>query len=100
MSAVIERLAEKDRRGAQRGRRPRQARCVFRPGYSDVEVTLRNSSELGARIEGPDLTWLPERFELHIHNGFGVYSQRPVRLVWSRGDCAGLQFLDAGPSAA
>jgi PilZ domain len=99
MSAVIERLADRDRGGGRRQRCLRQARCVFKRGYSNVEVTLRNSSELGALIEGPDLAWLPERFELHIHSGFGVYSRRPVRLVWSRGECAGLQFLDAYPFA-
>ena len=100
MSAVIEHPSNKDRRGAHGTRCLRQARCAFKLGYGDVDVTLRSASELGAQIEGPGSFWLPERFELHIHNGFGAYAKRPVRLVWSRGDVAGVQFLDAGPPAA
>jgi hypothetical protein len=84
--------AEKGR--SPRVRRLRQARCVFNNGSSSLDVTLRNISVTGANITGDALICLPPTFELQIHDGFGGYSGRHARLVWSRGATAGIEFTD------
>jgi hypothetical protein len=82
-----------ERRRAQRHRCLRMARCVFNHEQSDLEVTLRNLSDTGARISGDELICLPEAFELHIHDGFGGFEMRKVRRVWMTGQAAGLEFV-------
>ena len=69
------------------------ARCVFNHEQSDLEVTLRNLSDTGARISGDELICLPEAFELHSHDGFGGFEMRKVRRVWMTGQAAGLEFV-------
>ena len=83
-----------EKRRAPRVRRLLQARCVFNGGSSTLDVTLRNISPLGARIAGDALICLPPTFELRILDGFGGYSARRSRLVWSRGATAGIEFID------
>jgi len=82
-----------DQRRSLRTRRLRQARCVFNNGASSFDVTLRDVSPVGARIVGDGLAFLPRTFELRIHEGDGVYSARPARLVWTDGRTAGLEFI-------
>lgn len=83
------------RRRAPRARCLRPARCVFDKGYSTIEVTIRNISQSGARISGPDVRNLPASFELWIPDGFGDDKRRLARRVWMRGDTVGLSFNDA-----
>ena len=83
-----------DRRRAPRSRRFRQAVCLFNGGRSALEVLVRNVTKAGARITGDELICLPDEFELRIHDGFGHYDSRRVRRVWSKGNAAGLTFLD------
>ena len=84
--------AEKGR--SPRVRRLRQARCVFNNGSSSLDVTLRNISRTGANIAGDTLICLPPTFEFQILDGYGGYSARLARLVWSRGATAGIEFTD------
>ncbi len=67
---------------------------MFNLGASTLDVTLRNISATGANIAGDALICLPPTFELQIHDGFGGYSARQARLVWSRGMTAGIEFID------
>jgi len=80
----------------------RKARCVFDNGSSSLDVTLRNISFTGANIisftcaniADDPLICLPPTFEFQILDGFGGYSARHARLVWSRGATAGIEFID------
>jgi hypothetical protein len=83
-----------EKRRTIRARRLRQARCVFNGGSSTLDVTLRDISPLGARITGDALACLPPTFELRILDGLGGFSARQVRLVWTRGATAGIEFID------
>ena len=83
-----------EKRRCSRARRFRQARCAFLDGTSVLDVTLRDISAAGARIEGDELICLPETFDLQILDGFGGYAARRARLVWRRGDSAGVKFID------
>ncbi|MGO9742995.1 MAG: PilZ domain-containing protein [Roseiarcus sp.] len=85
-----------DRRQTQRSRCFRAALCVFNNGQSDLEVTLRNLSDAGAKITGDELAFLPDNFELRIRDPFGRYEKRQARRVWSRGGGAGLGFENRG----
>jgi len=83
-----------ERRRAPRARGLRQAICLFNGGRSALEVLVRNVTKAGVRITGDELICLPDEFELRIHDGYGHYNSRRVRRVWSRGNAAGLTFLD------
>ena len=83
-----------EKRALARARQSRPARCVFNGGATVLEVAVRNISPLGARIVGAGVAGLPATFELRIPDGFGDYSARQARLVWSRGAAAGLRFID------
>ena len=83
-----------EHRRAPRTRCLRQARCVFHKGFSVLDVTVRNASATGARISGDELICLPDEFELGIHDGYGEYKMRRVRLVWRREKMAGVQYID------
>ena len=77
-----------------RVRRLRQARCVFNIGSSLLDVTLRNILRTGANIASDALVCLPPKYEFRILDGFGGYSTRHARLVWSRGVKAGIELTD------
>ncbi len=91
-----------ERRRSPRVLRLRKARCVFNDGTPSLDVTLRNISFLGANIvsfTGANIAVdapmsLPPTFEFQILDGFGGYSGHRVRLVWSRGATAGVEFTD------
>ena len=76
-----------NKRHSLRTRRLRQARCIFNNGASTLDVTLRDISEVGARIVGDGLGSLPRTFELRILEGdaVSVHSARRARLVWTDG---------------
>ena len=82
-----------DQRSSLRVRRLRQALCVFNNGASSLDVTLRDLSPGGARIVGDGLVCLPRTLELRVHEGYGVYSTRSARLVWTDGRTAGLETI-------
>ncbi len=82
-----------NQRRSVRSRQFRQARCIFNNGSSSLDVTLRDISEVGARVIGDGLVFLPQTFELRIREGDGRYSARLARLVWTNGRTAGLEFI-------
>jgi hypothetical protein len=68
---------------------------VFNNGCSDLNVLVRNISSTGAKLCGDELHCLPEEFELRIHDGFGAFTSRRVKRVWTRADSIGVAFIDA-----
>jgi hypothetical protein len=92
MPPIVPPHAEKRRMA--RARAFRRARCVFNAGGSTLDVTLRDISPTGARISGDGLIGLPRSFEVQILDGFGGYSSRQARVVWTRGGTAGVEFID------
>ncbi len=95
-------LSYVEKRRSPRILRLRKARCVFNDGSPSLVVTLRNISFMGANIvsftganiAGDAPISLPPTFEFQILDAFGGYSGRHVRLVWSRGATAGVEFTD------
>ena len=83
-----------EKRALARARQSRPAQCISSDGTMVLEVAVRNISPLGARIAGAGVARLAEIFELRIPDGFGGYSARQARLVWTRGAAAGLRFID------
>jgi hypothetical protein len=55
-------------------------------------ATLRNLSESGARLEGPELDGCPEIFELRIVHTSGVIEKLYVRCVWRAPGAIGVRF--------
>jgi hypothetical protein len=94
MGAARNKQAFQEHRPARRSRVYRQARCVFNEQKSDLDTLIRNLSATGACISGFELRYLPDEFELWIHDGFGDYKKRRVRRMWAHGDHAGLAFID------
>ena len=68
---------------------------MFNDGASTLNVTLRDVSAVGARVVGEGLASLPRTFELRIleGDGVGVSSAQRVRLLWTDGRTAGLEFI-------
>ena len=84
-----------EKRRSIRPRRLRRAVCVLNDATSTFDVMVRNISPGGAKIVGHGLIFLPETFELRILDEVGGgYSARSVRIVWNKGDAAGLAFTD------
>ena len=73
-----------DKRRATRTRRLREGNCVFNNGYSDLSVIVRNISSTGAKLCGDQLIFLPEEFELRIHDGLSAFTSHWVKRIWSR----------------
>jgi len=82
-----------EKRSPPRARRFLRARCVFNNGASTLDVTLRDISDLGARIAGDALIALPPSFELRIYDGVGRSAVRKARIVWLKGATAGVEFV-------
>lgn len=85
-----ERFAEQRR--FPRARRLRQALCVFNNGASSLDVTVRDVSARGARVVGDGLV-SAEDLRAEIHEGDGIYSAQPARLVWTDGRTGGVEFV-------
>ena len=64
---------------------PSQGSLRLQQRSSSLDVTLRNISRTGANIAGDTLICLPPAFEFQVLDGYGGYSARQARLVWSRG---------------
>ena len=73
-----------EKRRAPRTRCLREGHCVFNNGCSDLNVLVRNISSTGAKLCGDELHCLPEEFELRIYDGFGAFTSRRVKRVWTR----------------
>jgi PilZ domain len=83
-----------EKRRSIRPRRLRRALCVYNDATSTLDVVVRNISPDGAKIAGHGLIFLPRTFELRILDEAGGYSARSVRVVWNKGETAGLAFVD------
>lgn len=86
--------ASYDRRVAPRRRCFRPARCVLGDGILVFDVVVKNVSDTGVRIEGEEMHWLPDRFEIDLGERSGNYSRRHVRRIWVHERAAGLQFSE------
>lgn len=92
MSSPVPVYAEKRR--TIRPRRLRRALCVYNDGHSTHDVLIRNISPDGAKIAGHELFFLPQTFELRILDDAGGYSARAAKIVWNKGETAGVAFID------
>ncbi len=80
-----------EKRSSKRWRAVLKARIVFNTRASVLDCTVRDLSDIGARIYFADTSELPPEFELEIPNrGIRV----PTRLIWSRGANHGVMFLE------
>jgi hypothetical protein len=64
-----------------------------------MDVVIKNASKNGVRIEGGDMSWLPDHFEIQTREPNGVQRRRQVRRVWVRNTAAGLQFVESAGAA-
>lgn len=55
-----------------------------------VNCLVLDLSTLGARVETPIMTQLPELFKIQIGDGDNI---RDARRCWSRGNAVGLEFI-------
>jgi hypothetical protein len=80
---------ERPKRNANRQRTFRRLQIVY--GATKIACTARDWSDTGAQIELPAQTQLPPRFQVIDPSSTLA---REARLVWRRGDRAGLAFLN------
>lgn len=81
---------------AERRRQPRArmlapGSAVVNNGWSTFDLTIRNRSQGGVRVELPGPSPLPSRFELRFEN-----RKHWVEIAWRRGLTLGLAFEDSG----
>ena len=60
---------------------------------------LRNLSQSGARLEGPELDGCPDEFELRIVHITGAVETIHARCVWREPGAVGVRFHHAQMSA-
>lgn len=82
---------KKDRRVATRKRTLIKAQLVFNDSHCQMDCTVLDISETGAKIRPLDLTSLPTRFELRIHFG----KTHTCEVVRRSANYLGVRFLDA-----
>ena len=58
------------------------------------KAVLRNLSQTGARLEGPELDDCPEAFELRIVHGTGAVERLNARCIWRTPGAMGVKFED------
>jgi hypothetical protein len=80
-----------ERRGSERRRVLKRARIVFRNGHGAIDCVLLDISSGGAKLRGPGLLMVPDRFELRIENG----PSHSVAVCFRGPDTAGVRFLPA-----
>ncbi len=85
----------KDRRAAARKRTLIKAQLVFNDSHCQMDCTVLDISETGAKIRPSDLTSLPTRFELRIHFG----KTHTCEVVRRSANYLGVRFLDAENAA-
>ncbi len=57
-------------------------------------VVLRNLSQAGARLEGPELEGCPDEFELRIVHASGAVERLYAQCVWRQPDSVGIRFVE------
>lgn len=86
-----------DGRRSDRTRTFMAARILFNKGLIQVDCTVRNLSEGGAKLEVSQAVTLPDEFDLLIPQRAVT---RRVRLCWRTADYCGVAFVDAGEAHA
>lgn len=86
---------QKDRRVATRKRTLIKAQLVFNDAHCQMDCTVLDISETGAKIRPSDLSSLPSRFELRIHFG----KTHACEVVRRSANYLGVRFLDAENAA-
>ncbi len=87
---------QKDRRVATRKRTLIKAQLVFNDSHCQMDCTVLDISETGAKIRPTDLTSLPARFELRIHFG----KAHACEVVRRSANYLGVRFLDVENAAS
>ncbi len=59
------------------------------------KAVLRNLSQTGARLEGPELEGCPDAFDLRILHTSGAVEKLNARCVWREAGAIGVRFDDA-----
>lgn len=85
-------------RNFRRQRVLKTAKLVFNDGLSTFNVTLRDLSDAGARMQLIFPFPVPKHFDLIIENpNTGKPVSQHCELSWQRGDRIGAKFIDALP---
>lgn len=89
--------AMNERRSNVRQKSFMQGRLYFNHRQSSMDCNIRNFSDMGARLEFPETTSLPDSFEVHIPSK-NQYFQ--ARAIWHDGADIGVAWLpEEAPSA-
>ena len=83
-----------DKRSGSRQRVLKGGKIVFAGGSFNVDCTIRNISETGARLQVPTTVAIPDRFTL-----VDVQSRirREATVAWRKGDLIGVRFEPPKP---
>lgn len=87
---------QNDGRRTDRTRTFMAARILFNKGLMQVDCTVRNMSEGGAKLEVSQAITLPDEFDLVIPQRA---TTRRVRMCWRSADHCGVAFIDGGEPA-
>lgn len=85
-----------ERRSVPRGRSYLGAKVVFNHRYCSMDCLIRDMSSHGAKLIFTNTVTVPDELDLEIRK---TSETRRVKVVWRRGDEAGVQFLDRQPKA-
>lgn len=87
-------------RNFRRKRVLKTAKLVFNDGLSTFNVTLRDLSDAGARMQLIFPFPVPEHFDLLVENpDTGKPVSHHCELSWQRGDRIGAKFIEALPQS-
>ena len=64
------------------------------------KAILRNLSQTGARLEGPELDGCPDAFELRIVHTTGAVERVNARCIWRTPGVIGVKFEDGAAGQA
>ena len=78
-------------RGSERMRAFMAARILFNKDMMQLDCTIRNLSEGGAKLQISGAVALPDEFDLMIPQ---KNQRRRARLCWRQDDACGVRFLD------
>ncbi len=75
---------------AARKRAFKGAYAIFNNEFSEVPCTLRDESEVGAKLKFENGWWIPDRFTLFVElDGYKVECEK----VWHKGSVYGVRFI-------
>ena len=78
-----------NKRSSQRQRVLKTGKIIFAGGAFNVDCTIRNISETGARLQVPTTVGIPDKFTLvDAHAG----KRHEVKVVWRKNDQIGVRF--------